>query len=340
MRPGRRSDRGREVIHDGWRRMLRPLIPLYAGAVAAKYWLRTQGWLRERRLRHPVISVGSLSAGGAGKTPVVVMLAELLSARGYEIRILTRGYGRVEDAVERVNPDGNPARFGDEPMMMARRLPEVAVWVGADRYRAGRMSEKGDRDGAKVLYLLDDGFQHTRLARDLDVVLLTRQDLLDELLPAGYLREPLRAIQRADIVVLREEEGFAGEVSGRATTWFVRRTLRFARPVAGRIVAFCGLARPRDFFAMLAEAGVDVAATSVFRDHHRYSLADIERLVELGRAHKADGFVTTEKDAVKLTLKMRERLGVVAVPELRVELRAAEEKVTKMVGTIEMAGRV
>jgi len=306
--------------------MLKPLVPVYSGALDLKERLLERGWLRQRRLGHPVISVGSLSAGGAGKTPVVRMLAELLAGRGFEVRILTRGYGRSGRGVELVDARGDAARFGDEPMMMARRLPDAAVWVGADRHKAGGLSEKHDRDGAKVVYLLDDGFQHRKLARDVDVVLLTRQELTDSLLPTGNLREPLRAMRRADVVVLREDEGFAGAISGKAVTWFVRRELRFAEGAEApkRAVAFCGLARPEGFFAMLGKAGVEVAAVSVFRDHHAYSMADVEGLVGLAKAHGADGFVTTEKDAVKLTPAMRERLGVVAVAELR--LRLAEEQ--------------
>ena len=224
--------------------MLRPLVPVYATAIKAKELLLARGWLKwagfeVRRLGHPVISVGSLSAGGAGKTPVVVMLAELLASRGYEVRILTRGYGRAGRGVERVVlgtvGDGDAGRFGDEPVMMARRLAHLqdkaAVWVGADRFHAGILAEAADehgpgmagsltshisesrfgasapapedprRLGRKVVYLLDDGFQHRRLARDVDVVVLTRRELEDELLPVGNLREPLGAMQRADVVV-------------------------------------------------------------------------------------------------------------------------------------------
>ena len=165
--------------------------------------------------------------------------------------------------------------------------------------------------------------------------MLTRRELEDELLPVGNLREPLGAMQRADIVVLREDDGFAGEISGRAATWFVTRQLRFSGTAPKRVVAFCGLARPEGFFAMVEAAGVVVAAVSTFRDHHAYSSSDTEGLVELARVHGADGFVTTEKDAVKLSGAMRERLGTVAVAELRVELREAGTKVDELLGMIE-----
>ena len=328
--------------------MLRPLVPVYAEAIKAKEQLLARGWLKwagfqVRRLGHPVISVGSLSAGGAGKTPVVVMLAELLAARGYEVRILTRGYGRSGRGVERVvlgkDESEDARRFGDEPVMMARRVSDfgsmVSVWVDADRFRAGKMAEtKDDPAGVRVVYLLDDGFQHRRLIRDVDVVVLTRRELEDELLPAGNLREPLGAMQRADVVVLREEDGFAGEISGRAATWFVTREMRFEGKVPERAVAFCGLARPDGFFTMVEAAGVVVAAVSIFRDHHAYSSSDMDALVELAREHGADGFVTTEKDAVKLSRAMRERLGWVAVAALKVKMSDAEAKVDTLVGMI------
>ena len=288
-----------------------PLVPLYRAGLAVKNGLRDAGVLRQRRLTWPVVSVGSLSAGGAGKTPVVMMLAELLRER--HVDVLSRGYGRSSTAVEQVAPAGDAARFGDEPMEMARAGLEG--WVSADRYAAGLLAE--GRGGTGV-HLLDDGFQHRQLARDLDVVLLTLQDVADELLPAGNLREPLRALGRADVVVLREDE--AGELAGLAVIagkeiWVIRRRLE---PVAdaARLLAFCGIARPEGFFSMLGE----VAGTLAFPDHHRYIEEDIDRLIAHAKACGAEGFVTTAKDEVKLTPAMRERLGRLDVARLTVEL--------------------
>jgi tetraacyldisaccharide 4'-kinase len=138
------------------------------------------------------------------------------------------------------------------------------------------------------------------------------------------------------MVVLREDEGFAGGISGKAATWFVRRELRFAEgaPAPKRAVAFCGLARPEGFFAMLAKAGPEVAAVSVFRDHHAYSMSDVEGLVELAKAQGADGFVTTEKDVVKLSAEMRERLGVLVVAELRVSLVEQQAKLDRLLEVV------
>lgn len=319
---------------------LLPLVPVYAAVLEVKAWLLERGWLRRRRLGRPVISVGSVSAGGAGKTPVVLLLAELLGRAGFAVRILSRGYGRSSTAVERVDAGGDAARYGDEPMLLARRLEApAAVWVGADRYAAGMLAEASEPD-AKAVYLLDDGFQHRKLARDLDVVLLTQRDAEDWLLPGGNLREPLAALRRADVVVLREEDAglreFVAETclrngngdgngSGRASEpalpaiWVIRRRL-VSTPLPARPVVFSGIARPESFLAMLAELGCEAVQEVRFRDHHRYTEADIDRLLASAREQGADGFVTTEKDAVKLSRGMVERLGRVVVPELRVEL--------------------
>lgn len=312
------------------RSLLTPLVPVYAGAIAIKSKLFERGILPQRGLRHRVISVGSLSAGGAGKTPVVLMLAELLQQERFEIRILSRGYGRNGIGIEQVDPAGEAAHFGDEPLLMARRLPSASVYVATDRHRAGRLAERDDSAEVRAIYLLDDGFQHRKLSRNVDIVLLTRQDIEDTLLPAGDLREPLSALLRADVIVLREEEStLAEEVKERFAgscppIWLIRRRLRFADEAqpASRPLAFCGLARPESFFSMLATNGIFPVATVIFRDHHPYSSADIDRLIQAAKQQGANGFVTTEKDAVKFSpdmLRGLESIGPVVAPQLHVE---------------------
>ena len=175
-----------------------PLSSMYGGAIAARNAAYDRGWLRSRGLQGPVISVGNVSAGGSGKTPFVILLGELLQARGIRFDVLSRGYGRTTRGLLLVDPGGLPRDFGDEPLLMARRL-QVPVVVGEDRYEAGRFAES--RFGAQV-HLLDDGFQHRGLARDFDLVLVTPEDARDRLLPAGRLREPLKSLRRADAVVL------------------------------------------------------------------------------------------------------------------------------------------
>lgn len=304
----------------GRRRWARPLVGAYAAVLAIREGLRSRGVLRTRALRWPVISVGSLSAGGAGKTPVVLALATLLRKEGWRVDVLSRGYGREGRGVERVQPglEGAAERFGDEPVLLAQRSG-AAVWVGAERYAAGLRAEAAEGDAARGVHLLDDGFQHRQLARAVDLVLVTEQDMEDGLLPGGNLREGFGALGRADVVVVREDEL---ETAGKAVwrllregtqMWTVRRSLRFPAPLfvfgAGlRPIAFCAVARPEGFAAMLQDAGCGVVETVAFGDHHRYRMADVERILEVAKGLNGSGFVTTEKDAVKLTAAMRSRL--------------------------------
>jgi tetraacyldisaccharide 4'-kinase len=323
------------------------LVPVYAAGLRVKDALRGEA----KRLRWPVVSVGSLSAGGAGKTPVVIALGGLLKDAGWGVDVLSRGYGRDGRGVERVdlNTDDAARRFGDEPVLIAERAG-VPVYVGASRYAAGTLAEAG---GGRGLHLLDDGFQHRQLARAVDVVLVTADDLEDVLIPAGNLREPLTTLARADVVIVREDE--VEDVAKRvwpmlregSQMWVVRRRLQFPAPLfvfgAGlKPIAFCALARPENFAAMLAEAGCGIVETVAFQDHHRYNAADIERVIDVAKGLHATGFVTTEKDAVKLSAAMRARLeqvGPLMVVALEAEfddpgavLRALEARLPAEVG--------
>jgi len=317
------------------------LVPIYAAGLMARDWMRRVGWLRVRRLQWPVVSVGSLSVGGAGKTPVVIALAELLRTQGWAVDVLSRGYGREGRGVERVDLEAVDAatRFGDEPVMIAQRAG-AAVWVGAERFAAGVAAEAAASEGEQQqkkrnagilrsaqndnsgfandksrVHLLDDGFQHWGLARAVDVVLVTEEDFEEALLPAGNRREPLAALGRADVVVLREEERERVEARVRglmragAAVWSVRRELRFVEGCAGtRPLAFCAIARPEGFWAMLKDAGCQLAEIVAFGDHHAYAMVDMVRMVAMAQECGATGFITTEKDAVKLTDAMMERL--------------------------------
>lgn len=297
-----------------------PLVPLYWAGLRAKDALRAAGVLRIQRLERPVVSIGSLSAGGAGKTPVVIALAKMLKERGWWVDVLSRGYGRAGGRVERVEP-GLPERalrFGDEPVLIAETAG-VPVWVGGSRFAAGAAAET---DGGRQngVHLLDDGFQHRRLARTLDVVLVSSEDLEDALLPAGNRREPLSALRRADIVIVTEEDRPLVEprlrrlVKPSASVWSIRRTLELSAELlreATPCVAFCGIARPAGFFAMLREQELPLVAEITFPDHYKYTVGDVSRLVESCHLGGGGAFVTTEKDAVKIG------------PEIRAALEAA-----------------
>jgi len=330
---------------------LLPLTPLYGAALTVKRRLFQMGWLKQNRLQSPVISVGSVSAGGAGKTPMVLMLARILRHRGYAVRILTRGYKRSSEITSRVEPFDDAAWQGDEPVLLAQRSG-VPVYVGADRYQVGVMAEQEEPSEKLMVHLLDDGFQHRQLARDVDIVLLTQADVEDTLLPAGNLREPLSAIAEADVVVLREEEaaslrsvvaGLSGDKKVPAI-WMIRRSLSLGevREVAlpSKPLAFCGIARPESFTKMLGAQGYEPMDAMIFPDHHVYDEGDIRRLIDCAGDVDANGFVTTEKDAVKLTPILQDRLatiGPVVVARLCVELIDEQESLSQLVA---MVGRL
>jgi tetraacyldisaccharide 4'-kinase len=306
-------------------RVLAPLVPLYAGAVGAKNLAYARGWARARRLGWPVVSVGNLSVGGTGKTPLTMRLAELLRARGIAVDVLSRGYGRRGTAVARVDARGSAEEFGDEPLLIAQRAG-VPVYVGADRIAAGVLAE-AESPGPGV-HLLDDGFQHRRLARDVDIVVLHRSAFEEGLLPAGRLREGFAALGRAQIVVMREEDReLEPELRRRGAgqpVWWMERRLEI--PEVARVVAFCATARPEEFFAGLHYQGVAVVARRAWRDHHAYTMADLAELTELQRQHGAESFLTTEKDLVRLAAEQRRVLESAGrVQAVRLTVRVDEE---------------
>jgi tetraacyldisaccharide 4'-kinase len=261
----------------------------------ARNRLYDRGSIKIHRLRGPAVSVGNITAGGSGKTPFLIMLGALLKERGIPFDVLSRGYGRAMKGVALVDPEGSPRDFGDEPLLIARKL-QVPVIVGEDRYAAGKFAEV--TFGAR-LHLLDDGFQHRRLARDFDIVLVTPMDAKDSLLPVGRLREPLSSLARADAIVLTNDTSSEDLPLTTQPVWRVHRAI--VPPDTKELCfAFCGIARPQVFFDQLRAAGVALAGTRSFRDHHFYSDADAHQLLELRKKRGATGFVTTEKDAINL----------------------------------------
>ena len=284
---------------------MNPLTGIYGAVTALRNTLFDRGVLRSRRLQQPVISVGNLSVGGSGKTPFVIALGELLKERGILFDVLSRGYGRKTRGVLVVEPDGNPADFGDEPLLIARRLG-VPVIVGESRYEAGRLAEQKIQT---QLHILDDGFQHRSLARNFDIVLLTAADLDDRLLPSGRLREPLASLARAHAIVLSRDFFGPGAlvppaIKSFATSgkfvWRMQRKLELPAAAPASPLVFCAIARPKQFFAQVRAEGITPAAEVEFRDHHRYDSGDVKRLLALRAQQHASGFLTTEKDAVNL----------------------------------------
>jgi tetraacyldisaccharide 4'-kinase len=296
--------------------MTPPLIGSLPAAVARarRRYVTARPYLR-RRLARPVVSVGNLSVGGRGKTPLVQALAAWLRDEGWTPSILSRGYGRADlaDGVVVVS-DGSRlradlARSGDEPLMLARSLPGVAVLVCPDRHLAGRLAET---HLGCTIHLLDDGFQHLALERTVDLVLVDPADLASPaVLPFGRLREPLDALRAADAVLWTGE----GDVDAAAARLGVADAFRATRrqgplhaglegdeppPPGTRVVALAGIARPAAFVDGLRADGYDVAAVVSFADHHRYGAADLERVRAAIRSSGAAGVVTTEKDWMRL----------------------------------------
>ena len=293
---------------------MNPLTGLFGAGTAVRNSLFDHNILRSHRLKKPVISIGNLSVGGSGKTPFVIALGELLAQRGLRYDVLSRGYRRKTRGVLIVDPSGTPANYGDEPLLIARRL-SIPVIVGESRYQAGRLAEeKFDSQ----LHILDDGFQHRSLHRDFDIVLLTADDLSERLLPSGRLREPLSSLKRADAIVLQKEVSSHDRFFAGKPVWRIQRELSLPA-LPPNPIAFCGIARPQQLFAQLRASGVSLAGELAFRDHHAYERADIDRLRMMQRELGAGGFVTTEKDAINLGPLLSE-LQPLSVAALRLTL--------------------
>ncbi|MGA9672685.1 MAG: tetraacyldisaccharide 4'-kinase [Terracidiphilus sp.] len=282
---------------------LAPLTPLYAAGVALRELRLERGWEPVKRLGWPVISIGNLSTGGSGKTPLTIALAGALTERGLHVDVLSRGYGRTGHDAARVDPDGDAEEFGDEPLLIAREAG-VPVYVAAQRYQAGLMAEAVQPDlKGPTVHLLDDGFQHRQLHRDVDALLLDRSDWHGNLLPVGNLRETRKAVRRATILAIpADDPEFGAELEGwgwHGPVWRLRRSMEVP-DIDGAVLAFCGIARPEQFFAGLEDAGLHLAGRISFPDHHRYTLGDLNRLVSAARKSGAKTLVSTEKDLVRL----------------------------------------
>jgi tetraacyldisaccharide 4'-kinase len=312
---------------------------LYGGVQRWRRDWYTRDRSRQHRLSRPVISVGNLRVGGSGKTPIVESIARLIVANGGRPAILTRGYGRrVSTAGVTVVSDGSTIladvfQAGDEPLMLARHLPGVPVLVGADRCESGRVAER--RFGATI-HLLDDGFQHLGLARELNLLAIAEDDLFDRVLPAGRLREQLNAAAAADALLAdgsSERVARFGHSVGVETVFTVVRSSGHARwidpgdattvPADRRIFAIAAIARPERFFRDIVSAGWVVAGKKSFRDHHWFTERDMELVAREARAVGAELVLTTEKDAVRLETCDRGQLPFAYVP-LTVRIEPAD----------------
>jgi tetraacyldisaccharide 4'-kinase len=271
----------------------------------------------QRRLVRPVISVGNLSVGGTGKTPVVAAIAQWLVDAGERPSILSRGYGRA-DAVDGVVvvSDGTAIhagvdRAGDEPLMLAQQVPGAVVCVSPDRHLAGTLAE---RQLGCTVHILDDGFQHLELARNLDILVTMVGEIPQgRVLPKGRLREPMDAAARAQVLVV--SDATAGAASAEAWALGIQSSCAAVRllgdPVCVRlkpdatdtrgkaVLAVCGIANPARFVTALRESGWNVVGERTFPDHHRYTAKDVATIAERAKSAGAEAVFTTDKDAVR-----------------------------------------
>ncbi len=276
-----------------------------------------------------IICIGNLTVGGTGKTPFVAFLAKELASRSFRVAIVSRGYrGSANKSPTVVS---KPDRIlkkdykdaGDEPLLLAKALPGIPVVIGRDRYEAARLAQQLF---SPHLILLDDGYQHWRLARDFNIVLIDVSRPLEnlKLLPAGTLREPLSALNRADIVIMTKcnlatedalstMENLVKEYAFNAIKVHAGLAFKEIKPYNNptrsmaleelegkKVIAFCGIANSESFFTMLTDTGAKILELFPYPDHHIYTFDDIEKIETAYREHRADMILTTDKDAVKL----------------------------------------
>lgn len=339
----------------GWIRR-GPLTPVLRGL--AWIW-RREGERRRaavvpKRLDTPVISIGGIAIGGAGKTPMVAHLARELGRRGYRPAILTRGYKRRSPERVAILPAGSQAETdvtGDEAQILLR-TGVAHLGISADRYAAGQRIEKDLRSD---VFLLDDGFQHARLHRDLDIVLIDSLDPFagGAVVPLGRLREPVEALSRANVVILTraEREGprivrdRLAELNPRAPVfrsytqprgW---RTFPADQPVSSidhhNVVAFCGLGNPLAFWTTLESLGLETSLRFAFPDHHRYTFEEVQRIAAQAREVGATALLTTEKDMMNLPSNTAAATEDMPVYWLAIDLKIEGE--TELMGIVERA---
>jgi tetraacyldisaccharide 4'-kinase len=299
---------------------LTPLSWLYGAVMKARASLYGRGWLPSFAVEVPIISVGNLTTGGTGKTPLVAWVSRRLAEKGLRVCILTRGYGRAEDGQRLLVSDGkqifaDAAQAGDEALMLAQALKgHAAVVCDADRVAAahwaiGRLESN--------VFVLDDAFQNLRIRRDLNIVTIdaTQPWSAQKVLPAGNLREPVGALERADCIVLTrfdqaqqpdlvskvERAGGSHVFTSRIKTTAIRALNREANPSPAKAVAaFCAVGNPEAFFEHLKRENFELRHTTAYRDHHDYSQSDIDKICRTAIAAGAQSLLTTAKDAVKL----------------------------------------
>ena len=303
---------------------------LYELAVRLRVAAYETDYLKQKELTATVISVGNMTLGGAGKTPMVQYIARYLASEDHSVSILSRGYGRKSSGMRVLNDPANrnhvdSARSylesGDEPLMLARSLPDIPIIVNKDRFEAGRLAEQ--EFGAGVL-VLDDAYQHLSLARDLNLLLIDATDTFGgfEMPPFGRLREPLYGLKRADAVIVTRADRAFDEGQTQAiikhycgdsvpimyfysgitalrhlATNEVYEVTNFA---GWNVAVACGIGNPQAFSDDILQVGINIVGEKFFRDHHAFTQADLDEITRVAKEAGADAILTTEKDAIRL----------------------------------------
>jgi tetraacyldisaccharide 4'-kinase len=303
---------------------LRPLLwlpgVLFESIMRARNGLYAARMIRTRRLSNPVLSVGNLSLGGTGKTPFVIYLAGLLTELGHTPALLTRGYLRTSGGETIISPgEAAPSveTCGDEPLLIRRHIPEIWLGISGNRYSAGRAIESR----ARPIFVLDDGFQHRGLARDLDIVLVdaTQPFLRNRVVPRGSLREPLSALERADVIMINgigsEPDSWTKNLAKKLSLfhctqsigslillddWRALRWPRSASETPDEVFLVAAVGNPARFRRDVEALGIRVVGVRFYRDHTRLQPADWTFCIAEARRSGARALIVTEKDAVKL----------------------------------------
>lgn len=324
---------------------------LYELAVLLRVVAYETEYKKPKRLDAVVISIGNITLGGTGKTPMVAYIARYIASEDHSVAILTRGYGRKSsglrtlnagvDSVNNAQARNSYGEFGDEPLMLANALPDIPVVINKDRYEGGRWAI--DRLGAEIL-VLDDAYQHLALARDLNILLLDATDLFGgfEMVPFGRLREPIYAIKRADLVIItRADKPFDQDQANTIIKHFCGNKVPVMHAYASitrlrhietaemydtnqfigwNSALLCGIGNPQAFADDVLRVGINIVSENFFTDHHAFTQQDLDLVTRAAQDAGADMIITTEKDAVRL-----EGLKHGAVPVYAAQLEIQSE---------------
>lgn len=337
-----------------------PLSILYGWAISLRNTGFDSGFFKQHKLPRPVISVGNLTVGGTGKTPVTCFLADILNERDLEVALLTRGYGRISSRPVKINKDNlSEIGFsitGDEARILADRLKRGAVYIDSNRYRAGR---RAMAESKPDVFVLDDGFQHRNLKRDLNIVTIDAASPFGNgrLLPSGNLRESPTQLKRGDLLwVTRADEANAERkeiqeklsefsqspiifsnhiVSGliQCKDW---REVGFGALRGREVFAFCGIAKPDSFRRILVNNDMQIVDFKIFSDHHRYTSEDLRDLEKRAAEVKSDVLITTEKDAARISPNSQGIMSKLFFPRISIDIASGMTELKKSLKDIDI----